>query len=165
MAKASRKPDLPKTEPKVALDDAGSAPAGSPGVHEVPASQPEQIGVTPDPATYLLPPAEKLTEGQIGGLGREALEAYWYGARTRHDRADRLWEFRREAVAGLWSLTIRVTIGPMLLAEASIPLDRLPSADGEHEVLKLVENLSMVAQQRHEAARKEQAHALKPEGD
>ena len=115
-----------------------------------------EFGLTPDPDVFLVPEPVKLTKGQIGGLQKEGLEAYLFGERVRHDAAGRRWDFRREPVDDLWSLMIRVQIGPMLLAKGGITLDRIPTADGEHYLLQVVEAMAEQASEHQRTALAEQ---------
>ena len=143
-----------------------------PGPDEPSVTSPVE-GPIPNPAAFTFPEPVKLTKGQITGLCTEGIEAYLFGQRTRYDAGGRVWEMRREAVDDIWCLTIRVSLGNYLLAEAALPLDRLPSADGEHQLIELIEAMAgriherqheVVAEQKKlakeaEAAAKEEAEA------
>ena len=144
------KPNSPvqADEPHPATSDGQSAATPTvPGPDEAPANSPAP-GRTPDPVQSPVPNPKPLTQGQLEGVSRDGLEAYMFGQRTRHDAAGRLWNMRREAVADRFQLKISVSYGDALLVEGGIPLDRLPSADGEHQLLILIESL---AEQAHDA--------------
>lgn len=103
----------------------------------------------PVPAVFTVNEPHKLTKGQIGGLCAEGLEAYMFGQRTRHDAVGRLWNMRREAVNDCWQLVITVSIGGYWLAEGALPLDRLPSAEGEHQLIALIEGMAGTVERAH----------------
>jgi hypothetical protein len=107
-------------------------------------------------ATFDVPQPRKLTQGQVEGLCREALEAYLFGQRTRYDANGRLWNMRRATINDLWQVELSVSLGGVLLCEGAIPLDRLPSADGEHQLIALVEYMAGAAGDAHEKLHDEQ---------
>jgi hypothetical protein len=118
------------------------APAGEPGV--VP--------------TVAIPEVRKLNKNQTGMLGIEALEGYFYGQRTRVDHNGMTWDYRRESVDDQWQLAIRVTFAGAELAAAFVPLDKVASREGEHQVLAVVETLAEQARERvGELRRRQQA--------
>jgi|SRR5579864_5766041 len=141
-------------------EDAEGGPVPlAPGPDETPATLPSEASL--DPAQYEVPEFVKLTPGQVGGLCKEALEAYLFGQRTRWDAAGRFWDMRREAVDTQWCLTIRVSLGGALLLQAGMPLDRLPSAEGEHQLCDLVESMVEQVNAAQTALRAEQQALLK----
>jgi hypothetical protein len=92
---------------------------------------------------YDLPDYRPLSNGEIGGLGIEALEGYVYGERLRFDSSGKKWEFIRSAEDDQFRLTIRVSIGPVVLAERALPLDRIAGKEGEERLLALVEEIAV----------------------
>jgi hypothetical protein len=162
----------PQTADKADADPADKTAADAPGVlDELPATgqvgpdeEPvnvQEFSLVPDPHDYLVPDPPKLTKGQVEGLAREALEAYWYGVRVREDAGGRRWDFRRLAEDGRWALVIRVQIGPLLLGKSGISLDRVPSAEGERELLALVERMAVSIGEAQTAAVAEQKKRAK----
>lgn len=95
-----------------------------------------------DALEYDLPDYKALSNGEIGALGAEALEGYFYGERTRYDTGGKKWVFAREHVENAFRLTIRCSVGDVVLAEAGMPLDRLASKAGEEQIIRVVEHLA-----------------------
>jgi hypothetical protein len=58
------------------------------------------------------------------------------------------WDYRRESVDDQWQLAIRVTFAGAELASAFVPLDKVASREGEHQVLAVVETLAEQARER-----------------
>lgn len=110
-----------------------------------------------------LPEYPKLSNGEVGGLGAEALEGYFYGERVRWDTRGVKWHFRREAENDQFFLKLTASLGPVVLAEAKTPLDRIAGKEGEESVIALVERLADEAQVAIELCRAEQ-QASKTEG-
>ena len=148
MAKAPAPKSEKPASPAEPLDQGTGASPTQPGPDEPPPNSP-QTRVTPDPAVFEFPEVKALTKGQVEGLQKEALEAYLFGQRTRYDANGRLWNMRREAVDDVWRLEISVSLGGVLLGETGLPLDRLPSAEGEHQLLGVVEALAETVEQAH----------------
>lgn len=92
---------------------------------------------------YPMPDYRPLSNGEIGGLGIEALEGYVYGERLRFDSGGKKWEFFRSVEDDRFRLTIRVSVGPVVLCEASMTLDRIAGKEGEEQLLALVERLAV----------------------
>jgi hypothetical protein len=89
---------------------------------------------------FAVPEPRKLTDGQVEGLAKEALEAYLFGQRTRYDANGRLWDMHRMVGDdSLWRLELVVSLGGVELTRAAMMLDRVPSAEGEHQLIELVE--------------------------
>lgn len=152
--------DTAAPTPAVADLDVAAVPLSQPGPDEAPPTTPERRGETPDPAVFEFPEPRKLTKGQITGLCAEGLEAYMFGQRTRYDANGRLWNMRREAVNDLWQLTITVSLQGVLLGQGGLPLDRLPSAEGEHQLIELIEGMAGGVERAHRDIYAEQQKLL-----
>jgi hypothetical protein len=153
-------PTTAQSEDRVVL-----APDARPGPDDTPVDVFDTLDAPPDPAVFEIPEPGRLTKGQVEGLQKEGIEAYLFGERVRHDAAGRRWHFQREQVDSLWNLMIRVQLGPVLLVKGGLPLDRIPSAEGEHQLMGVIEAMAEQASLRQAELRhvqqktaREQAH-------
>ena len=89
-----------------------------------------------------LPDAKPLSQSEVEGLGKESLEGYAYGERTRYDTQGRRWRFDREAVDDQFRLAVRVDLFGVPLCDGAVPLDRIAGKEGELQLLALVEWLA-----------------------
>jgi len=105
---------------------------------------------------YDLPDYRALSNGECGALGAEALEGYFYGERVRYDTGGKKWFVIRESRGNGFFLTITVSVGPLVLASVSVPLDRIASKEGEESILALVERLAVETVATAKLARAEQ---------
>lgn len=96
------------------------------------------------------------SDSEKQGIGREALEGYLYGERTRYDSHGQCWRFRREAVNDAFRMNISVSVGDVLLAEAAMSLDRIAGKEGEEALIQLTERLADDARAYAERVRKAQ---------
>lgn len=140
-----------------------TTPSTSPAKPAAPDLTAEQKAVV-DTLDFALPDYKALSNGEVGGLGAEALEGYFYGERTRYDTGGKKWLFLREHAANAWRLLVRVSVGPLVLAETTMPLDQIASKEGELRILTLVERVAVestavakVARARQKAAQSEGA--------
>lgn len=102
---------------------------------------------------YPLPEYPKLSNGEVGALCAEALEGYYYGERTRYDTSGKKWVFARTVDGTAFYLTVRCSVGPVVLVEAGMPLDRVAGKEGEEALCALVERLAEEATQVANACR------------
>jgi hypothetical protein len=120
------------------LTEAAEEHPTPPGPLEGPPGEPVE-GFTPlEP----FPDFKAISKGQVGGFGIEALEAYRYGERNRYDQNGALWLSRREVQSNQFQLAITVSLYGVTLAYGALPLDRVASAEGERQMLALVETLA-----------------------
>jgi hypothetical protein len=96
-----------------------------------------------DALDYPIPAFKQMSTSEVGGLGAEALEGYFYGERTRYDSSGKKWFFQRAHENNRFTLTIRVSVGDLLLAETSMPLDQIASLEGERQIVILVEAMAV----------------------
>lgn len=109
-----------------------------------------------------LPESKALGQADCHGLGREALEGYFFGSKIRWDSSGRKWHFFREYEDNAWRLVIDVWSGPVLLIQKALPLDQVASLEGEKRVILLVEDMAQEVVGLSKAARAYQ-RGLDPE--